>query len=209
MSNKPPPERLTDLHRRLRAGDPIASAELAELAIHPLAQELRVGRARARDETFAIDAATDAVLDLAKRPDSYDPAVMAVWSYLCMAARRNLANLLLKERRHTGRILRFAAVELPTAARNEAPVRPLEEMADAELARKRLAALASGPMNSLSSEDLAVLRLVADGERDTGRFAAAMGCADRPREEQQRLVKQVKDRLLRRLKRSISEGSNE
>lgn len=209
MASKPPPECLDDLHRRLLAGDPIAPAELAELAIEPLTQELRHGRGRQRDETHAIDAATDAVFDLSKHPESFDPSAMAVWSFLCMAARRNLANIFLKERRHAGRIFRFADVALPTSARNQGGVTPLDGLADAERAQKRLAELASGPMSSISPEELAVLRLLADGERDTVRFAVVMGCADRPVDEQRLLVKQTKDRLLKRLKRSVSEGSDE
>lgn len=209
MGNKPPPERLNDLHRRLLVDDPIAPAELAELTIEPLAHELRFGRGRTRDENHAVDAATDAVLDLAKHPASFIAGRMTIWSFLCMAARRNLANALLKERRHAARVLRFAAVALPPSARKEGAVTPLNELADAELAHKRLAELTSGPVSSLSPEELAVLRLVADGERDTARFAAVMGCADRSMDEQRRLVKQAKDRLLKRLKRSVSEDSDD
>jgi hypothetical protein len=209
MASKPPPERLDDLYRRLLARDPIAPAELAELAIEPLARELRYGRGRPRDETHIIDSATDAVLDFAKHPESFDPSKVAIWSFLCMAARRNLANNLLKERRNAGKILRFAAVALPSSARNEGAVTPLDGLADAELAQRRLAELASGPMGSFSSDEMAVLRLVADGERDTARFAAVMGCADRPMDEQRTLVKLTKDRLMKRLRRSVSEGSDE
>ncbi len=209
MSNKPLLGHLADLHRRLLAGDPVAPAELAELAIEPLAHELRIGKGRVRDETLSIDAATDAVLELAKRPETYDPSVMAVWSFLYMAARRNLANRLVAEGRHARRILRSGSVELREPARNEDSENPLDKLAEAESAGKGLANLASGPMDSLSSEDLAVLRLVAGGERDTARFAAVMGVADRPREEQQKLVKQAKDRLLKRLRRSASEGPDD
>jgi hypothetical protein len=210
MSNKPLPEHLAELHRRLLARDPVAPAELAESTIEPLAKELRIGTGRVRDEQLSIDAATDAALELARRAEKYDPTKMAVWSFLCMAARRNLANALLKERRHAARVFfRSAAVALPPSVRNRASVRPLDQLADAELARTRLAELASGPMSTLPPEDLAVLRLMAAGERETARFAAVIGCADRPRKEQQRLVKQVKDRLLKQLRRSASEGSDE
>ncbi len=206
MSNKPPPERLADVYRRLLAGDPVAPAELAELAIEPLAYELTLGKRRLRDETFAIDAATDAVLDFAKRPGAYDPSAMAVWSFLCMAARRNLANRLLAERRHTGRVFRFGSVELRARARNRDSESPLDGLAEAEFVRRRLEELG---LDSFSPEDLAILRLMADGERDTARFAAVTGIADRSREEQSKLVKQAKDRLLKRLRRSASEGSDD
>jgi hypothetical protein len=40
------------------------------------------------------------------------------------------------------------------------------------------------------------------GERSTAVFAAAMGLADRPKDEQQREVKRMKDCLKQRLKRA-------
>lgn len=49
--------------------------------------------------------------------------------------------------------------------------------------------------------DEAVLRLYLDGEKETRAYAEALGVADRPAPEQQRIVKARKDRIEQRLKR--------
>jgi hypothetical protein len=46
-----------------------------------------------------------------------------------------------------------------------------------------------------------VLELMLRRERRTAMYAAACGVADRPPKEQRRLVKQIKDRLLKRIER--------
>lgn len=208
MSAKPTPEHLIDVHRRLLDNDAAAPAELAELVIEPLALELMRGPKRPRDEAFAVDAATDAVLECAKDPRSFDPSRLPLWSFLRMAARRDLANRILKERRHAGLVRRYADVALPASARNK-PTDPMDGLVEAELARKQLEGLTLGPMKSLADPDLAVLRLVAEGVRDTARFAAVMGLNDQPVQEQRRLVKQAKDRILKRLKRHAAGDPNE
>jgi len=198
-------EHLLALHRRLLAADPVAPAELAHAAIDALADELREGSRRIRDDCTALDAATDAVLEFSKQPQTYDPSRLTPWAYLRMAARRNLANTLRKESRHRNRILRFANVALHGAAGNKEVASPSTDLADQERARVRLDALSAGPICAMPAEDHAVLRLIADGERATGPFAAILGITSQPEHEQRRRVKQAKDRVLKRLTRSAPE----
>jgi hypothetical protein len=54
----------------------------------------------------------------------------------------------------------------------------------------------------LTDRDLAVLALLRDGERKTAAYARVLGIADRPIEEQRRIVKREKDRLQKRLARA-------
>jgi len=199
----PSTECLLELHRRLLAADPVAPAELTQHALDALADELRRGSHRIRDDCVVFDAATDAILELAKRPQAFDPARLHLWAYLKMAARGNLANILKKERRHHDRVLRFAVVELRGSAGNIEIASPSDDVADQEIARARIDALVTGPINSMSVEDLAVLRLIAAGERATGPYATILGLAHQPESEQRHFVKQAKDRLLKRLKRSV------
>lgn len=208
MPERPSTECLLDLHRRLLAIDPVAPAELTQVAVDALAEELRQGSRRIRDDCVALDAATDAILEFAKQPRAFDPARLDPWAYLKMAARGNAANILKKEWRHRDRVFRFAEVELRGSAGNKEIARPPDEVADQEIARARLDALASGPINAMPAEDIAVLRLIAAGERATGPYATILGLADRPEHEQRRCVKQAKDRVIKRLKRSVPEELN-
>src|SRR5688500_10732710 len=72
MFTRPTAKHLLCIHQRLIAGDPVAPAELAAVAIAPLAAILRINN-RLRDESMAHDAATDSVLEFAKSPESHKP----------------------------------------------------------------------------------------------------------------------------------------
>lgn len=209
MDMKPSPERLAELHRRLIAGDAAAPAEFIELLLPWLVEEMGRARGRLRDEQIAFDAATDALVHFVKAPGRYDNAQASITSYLNMAARRNLSNALLKERRHKARIFRLEPVAQAEAARNETSEGLLADLGDRDVARKRLEELTGGQMGALSTEDHAVLRLLSDGERSTERFAFVMGIAGKSDQEKKLLVKQAKDRLLRRLRRSSSETDHD
>jgi len=182
----PSPEQLAELHQLLLAGDATAPAMLAE-AVH--------------DE---LDAVVDAVMDFVKAPERFDPSQMGILSFLEMAARRNLSNALVSLRRQNMRILQAGAVALEESARNEKERRPLDALSRRERTRRMLDAIDAEQSKSFSPEEVAVLRLIADGERATDRYAEVLGLSDKPVVEQRRIVKQVKDRLMKRLKRSIA-----
>lgn len=204
MGKRPTAEALLSIHQRLLAEDPVAPAELAEMSIEHLAEELRIGNSRLRDESMAYDAATDAILEFAKFPHRYEPSRSGVWSFLKMAARRNLANLQQKENRQRGRISRFKSVALHDPTRKKTEKSILASLAEAEedgALRKELRAKTV----SFSPEEAAVFSLMSDGVRATEEYARVLGIDDRPRDEQKRVVKRVKDRLLKRLKRSLKE----
>jgi hypothetical protein len=207
MFTKPAAERLLAVHKRLLAGDPVAPAELAYLTIAPLAEALRISSRGLRDESMAHEAATDAVLDLAKSPQSYTPGRSGVWSFLEMAAGRNLANLLLKERRQRGKISRFADVALHDPARKKVQDSVLTSLAETE-ATGALGQKLNAKVASMSPADAFVINLMSDGVRATAEYARVLGIADRPKDEQKRAVKRVKDRLLKRLKRSLQENED-
>lgn len=205
---KPSAEHLLAIHQRLLADDPVAPAELAEVAIEPLVEELRLGRRRLRDESMVYEAVVDAVLELTKLPHRYDRAKSSMWSYLKMSARGNLANLLLKEHRQRNRVFRSATVALHDPARKKMEEDVLTLVAEAEMTGLLQDKLAK-EIASLSPGDAAVFRLMSDGVRDTAQYANALGIGDKPPEEQRRIVKQAKDRLMKRLKRSLQGESNE
>jgi DNA-binding CsgD family transcriptional regulator len=208
MFTKPDPEQLLSIHQRLVAGDTIAPAEFAELVIPPLAEVLRITNKDLRDENMADEASTDAVLDFVKSPQVYVHGRSSIWSFLEMAAQRNLSNLLVKERRQQGRIARFKDVALHDPARKKDQESPLAFLAELETTgscRERV----NAEIASLSPVEAAVFRLMSDGIRRTDEYAQALGIADKPLKEQRQKVKQVKDRLMKRLKRSLRETDNE
>lgn len=205
MSTPPLNEVLGALHKRLVEGDPTAPAELFLAAAEPLAELLR-GRGRG-DPAPVHDAVVDALMDLSKKPHSYEPQKGEVWTFLVVAARRNLSNLLRSHRRARNREFRFMGVAVGQPAGNLPQVNSGED-ADRKLAGERLAAITDQVMGGMNEQDLSVLRLIADGVRDTGPYAHVLQVGDLPEAEQRRKVKNAKDRLLKRLRRASTEPPN-
>ncbi len=189
-----------DLHARLLAGDPTASADLVACHGEPLARQL-ASRFRTTDPELIVDAVTSALLDLAEQPERFDPARRSFAGFLSMAAKRDLLNLLEKHRPRQLHETAGDPVELERAGRNidaEAGDAIGDDLADREAA----AALVRQAMSvARTEEERAVMQLMLDGERATGVFADAIGLAALPPGEQRARVYAVKDRLAARLRR--------
>ena len=87
------------LHARLVALDPVAPSEFAAAFLPELVRRLRARAGPGHDESLLQDAATDAVLDYLQHPSKFDPRKSGLFTYLTMAAYRDLLNSLAKERR--------------------------------------------------------------------------------------------------------------
>ncbi|MDB5308364.1 MAG: hypothetical protein JWO38_2566 [Gemmataceae bacterium] len=195
----PDRDRGADFVRRLHAGDPTAPAEFAAAVLDPLVEYLRDASPEA-DDHARVTAAEDAVLSVIRHPARFDPARSDLPTFLRMAARGDLANLLDGERRHHRRRDGPDSVELVPDGRNcswDDDPADLPSFDTPEL----VAVVAT-----FTAEERRVLDLMRDGERRTEVFAAALGLVDRPPDEQKRGVKQVKDRIKARLRRA-AEGT--
>ncbi|MDB5306939.1 MAG: hypothetical protein JWO38_1141 [Gemmataceae bacterium] len=194
----PHADQLADLVRRLRDYDPLAPAELAAAVLEPLIEHLRDKNPRV-DDHARITAAGEAVVSLIRNPAQFDPDRGDLPGYLKMAARGDLANLLAAERRHHTHREGPDSVELVPDGRNSSG----EDDSDLpSLDAPELAAVVA----AFTPEERRVFDLMRAGERRTAVYAAVLGLADRPADEQKRGVKQVKDRIKARLRRA-AEGT--
>jgi RNA polymerase sigma-70 factor (ECF subfamily) len=146
------------------------------------------------DPQMVSDAAVRAILLFTGKFERYDPQRGSPRSYLFGFARRVLAGLLRSERRRRRREKEKAIDPVTTFFPCGQPV--LEALADRELAEQVRASLRLNP------EDERVLDLWLQGEKDTGVYAAGMGLADRPPEEQAEAVGRALNRLRQRLHRA-------
>lgn len=194
-----------DIFRRLLAGDPTASSDLAVGYLDPLIEWLTVQpRNRRLPSDFIVDAAGDAILALILKPGSYQPGKSNLESYLKMSSQGDLMNRLRREARHRRGRTPLEAVEHSDQAgkylgRDDDPSHPLQ-------VQEHLSGLAdavpSSVLAGLTDAEARVLELMLQGERKTSTYADAYGIGGRPPEEQRRIVKQVKDRLSKRLSRA-------
>lgn len=187
MASFPDKEWCLESHRRLVEGDPTASADLCKAILSPLVGWLGA-KGRTRDKELMRDAATDALVDYIKRPASWNPNKGTLVSYLCMAADRDLLNLLEKVQVRQKHEVLSADVEDVEPDRNV----PIE---DGE-ARDTVRALLPSLERKVTSEtDRELLALLLKGERSTDKFAVLLGIQNLPKKDKARAVKQHKDRL--------------
>jgi DNA-directed RNA polymerase specialized sigma24 family protein len=182
-----------NLHRRLAAGDPTATADFAAALLDPLVAYLWAGHPGTDDHLF-YDAAIEALLSVMRNPAVYHPERAELPAFLRMAAKGDLLNLLAKERRHQDRREPADCVELEAVAGNSPPEDDDLPSFDAPQFAPVIAAL--------SEADRRVLDLMRAGERRTEAFAAVLGVTGLSAGEQQREVKRVKERIFKRLKRA-------
>ena|SRR5687768_18033463 len=187
-----------DLHERLLRGEATAPSDLASRCLEPLLTSL-ARRFPDVDDQLLGDVAIDLILKVAKEPTQYDPDRGSLSAYLRMAARRDVQNALQRERRRTVRHIPLDDVELRPPVRNRewtSAADPADAVIGA-LDHERLTAL----REQFSAQDWEVVLLRIEGERRTERFVAVLGLQDRPPDEQEREVKQAKDRAIRKLRR--------
>lgn len=191
------------LHARALAGSPSLSGELWERWHGHLLAELRP-KFRGLEATEVSDAVTDVILAYVEHPTQYQPDKLPLERYLRMAAHGDLLNLAEKKGRRPT-IIAFDPVAHDRPVRNsmqEAEQREAQRDANLpagvqwETVMRALRDLIPDPV------EREVIELMAEGERDSARFAALLGCATLAPAEQRKRVKQTKDRLRLRLKRA-------
>jgi RNA polymerase sigma-70 factor (ECF subfamily) len=191
------------IHERLLAGDRVASAELVDAVYEPLVERLQRAFPKVRDPALIRDAVTDALMAYIEIPGSYEPSRRDLLGYLEMAARGDLLNALARTRRRDQREIPVANVELQAldgnSSLNMSAGHHESKTADTEGVVNLQAAV-----DTLFPEarDRELAALVVAGERSTRRFAEVLSLTHLAPDEQRRVVKQHKDRIKKRLRRS-------
>jgi RNA polymerase sigma-70 factor (ECF subfamily) len=196
----PPPEEGLRLHLALLEGDPLAPPDIAAAYLPPLADWIERAFPRV-DSHLQQTAVEDAILNYIKRPRAFDPRLGDLASYLRMAARGDLRNLLCQEeRRHRHRIpwkVVEQAAERGNIPGEDEPAYQVERAEEAAAWHAFLRSFAA----SLTPVDRRVLELILAGEHSTQVFAAPLGLGELPVDIQEREVKRARDRLMKRLQR--------
>ena len=204
--------RLLEIHARLLVGDPTASAEFAEIALAPLKRALGSIFRSVRDDALLNDAAVDAYMEYVKAPQRYDPQQSSLFSFLKLAAKRDLQNALRKNKKfQLARSLEEEGVELSVISGNK-PIRvSRHDQKESEIVTKIDSQERVRHIFTVVQEprDRAVLKLLMDGERDTSAFALALGISHLSKREREHRVKQCKDRLIKYVKRSEEKRGKE
>jgi hypothetical protein len=189
------------LYRRLLERDPVGPADFAVAFLNPLIAWLRSTNSGV-DPTVCVEAADEAIVRFLNDPTRYDPQRLGVEAFLRMAARRDLQNLLRKERRHQKNRRDWIVVEQASEdgkylQRDDDPSLPLQ----IEEARRRRAP-PDAVWRQLTDVEKLCWEQMQEGERHHSVFAAILGVTHLSVREQKREVKRVKDRLNKRMQRA-------
>jgi len=188
------------LHARLLQQDPVAPAEFAEAFLEELVRRLRAKASSGYEETLLQDAATDALLDYVQHPSKFNPRKSALFTYLTMAAHRDLLNMLTKEKRRRNRELPLQDVE-ETLNQGNNIVEIENYVLDDMTAAKKEDVLRLVAETFPDTRDRALLELMMNGERRTTAFCNVLGIQALTPDEQRKIVKRHKDRITKRLQR--------
>jgi RNA polymerase sigma factor (sigma-70 family) len=189
------------LHLRLCDQDPTASADICRSYLPPLLAWIAMGFPKA-DPDLRQSAVHRALISYVIQPHSFDPERGELGSYLRMAARGDMINLLRQERRHhakriSWRVVEDADFEGNWTGKDEEPEQAAARQEEADQANTILRQVSAG----LTEEEKRVLDLMLAGERQTAAYALVLCVGDLSAQEQARAVKRVKDRIKKRLER--------
>jgi hypothetical protein len=185
--------------RLLKRDDPTASAELIGAYLELLFNRLERNPqfSQLSDKTLVSDAVTDTLLDYAENPERFDPKKSSLITYLTMAAKGDLLNLINKEQRRLQREKELVAQF--KANRNTLQEDSTQDALQENHTYQKL-------MEQVLSEfpdalDRQLLPLILDRERKTAAYVEILGIQHKSQMEQTRIVKQHKDRINKRLQR--------
>jgi RNA polymerase sigma-70 factor (ECF subfamily) len=185
-----------ELHRRLLDGDDLATSELCDRILPIVTERLR-NQFRREDDHVVQEAISQAFLAYIAAPTSFDPNRLSLSSYLGMAARGDLLNIVATLRRRQRVVeLSFDDAEYMPSAEGEGNIE--QALIDRE------SPLVQKVFELVTDEvDREIVRMMMDDVRKTSAYAAVLGIAHLPVREQAATVKRHKDRLKALIRRKI------
>ncbi|MBA7606713.1 hypothetical protein ES703_13863 [subsurface metagenome] len=188
------------LHTRLLQQDPVAPSEFAASFLDELARRLRAKAGSSYEDTLILDAATDALLDYVQHPSKFNPSKSALFTYLTMAAYRDLLNMIAKEQRRQRREVPLQVVEETMSAGNNT-IELENQVLGGITETKRAELLRRVAETFPDKRDRKLLSLMMEGERKTAAYTNILGIQALSLDEQRKTVKRHKDRITKRLQR--------
>lgn len=187
-------ERLDVIHGRMLAGSRLASRDLFLAALDPLQGFLaRKFPNLSRDERH--DLATDAILIYAADPAQCDTSKSSLWSHLCRIVNADAIDLLRTRANREELLTKKVETDVEFWAARTKDVFRDEDAIDARHIMKLY-----GQRLVTNDTEAKILALILNEEKKTAAFAEALGLNPNA-PDIEKAVKQVKDRMLLRMKR--------
>lgn len=191
------------IHQRMLARDAAAFALLCETSFVPVHQRLQRRFRDVQDEAIIHDAVVDAFFKYQEHSDRYKPELMALLEYLVMSAAGDLRHERARVWRRSSRQQPLDPVEHLDLGGNsveETEARIVDRLsAEQDVKRHDLHQLMQKTFPD--PRDREMLSLIQDEVRDTEPYARILDIEHLDKQAQEKIVKQHKDRLKKRLER--------
>lgn len=188
----------------LLSGDPTAHSRIWLAYYERALRQMKKKFSAISDEDIVHTGTFTAFDNYLKRPEQYHPEKRSLYGYLCMSAVGDIRNEAKRQGKYQHRL---QPLYVDVAEGGEGAEYERELVSDTDVEAEVLERLHPTYMriDALVPDvvDRQVVRMMLDGERETGAYAEVMGISDRPRAEQEREVKKCKDRLTKKLKRNL------
>jgi hypothetical protein len=189
-----------ELHKLTLDGDEIAFSRLYSLYSESIFHSLKnfYPVVAQKDDAIIMEAVSNGFLGYYQNPSTFNPQVSTLEKFLRLACERDLINILDKEERKTKK-MRFVEVEEDFWNRKVGG----GENPEIILLQKESEQAETSELQSVLKNDVDVelAKLIRSGERKTEMFSKVLQIENLSFAEQQKIVKQNKDRIKVSLKR--------
>ena len=193
-----------ELHNLIVSGSDIALSKLYDLYGEMVVKYLKrnFNKIARTDDSPIFEAVSQTFLDYFRNPTGYNPAIIPLQKYLEMAAKRDLLNLLQRDKKHSNKKELPSDVELQEKFWNNTI--GTTETTDGEIIQTEI-------MNGIdqelakhfdSDEDILMAKLILAKERKTEVFAEILGIENTDPDSQKSEVKKHKDRIKKVIERN-------
>lgn len=190
-----------ELHNLTLDGDEIAFSKLYTLYSESIFHSLKrfYPAIAKKDDAIIMEAVSDGFLGYYQNPSTFNPQVSTLEKFLRLACERDLINIIDKEERKIKK-MRFVEVEEDFWNRKVGS----EENPETILLQKESEQAETSQLQNVLKNDVDVelSKLILNGERKTEMFSKVLQIENLSFSEQQKIVKQNKDRIKVSLKRN-------
>lgn len=192
------------LHHLVQSGDTLALAKLYDEYGENIINVLRIDfkDLAKQDDSYLFEAVNQAFMGYYSNPHTFDPNQKTLKNFLILAAKRDLQNIIEKNKKYSGKLKPLTDVEVEKNIWNR--IEENTHLPDAEIIQSESISLVNKELsNYFKNEcDLEIAKMILRGERETETYAAVLQIETLEKGKQQEEVKRHKDRIKKTLDRN-------
>lgn len=192
------------LHRLILSGDALALTKLYDEYGENIINALKIDfpNLARQDESHLLEAVNDALMGYYRNPNTFDPKQKSLKNFLILAAKRDLLNIIERNKKHNKKINFPTDVEVEENTWNR--IKKSSQLPDTEIIQSESINLVDEELSKYFSNerDIELAKMVIRGERETDAFAIVLQIETHEKNKKQDEVKRNKDRIKKILERN-------